>query len=357
MVAFAALLVLIVGGLLLGGSDDDRRSGGPEDGDEPSTTLERSTSTTRPATTTSSTSTTAVLGPILPGSSGAAVLVQSDPTGRWTWLDLDTGLLRRVEVPTEDPYNVVAARGGVVAVLGGGDAVYVPLPEGEHVELGRADLVVSSGLPDAVWLVRMGTGRELPGGTDTSAQLVGLDGSVRADLTVPQLTYPAGGTADGLVFTAGGRIYLARSEGVQQLGVGEALAVEDPFVVVVACDERAECAPEVIDIRTGRRRTVPGVGNPHQYGIGVLVSPTGEVAVTDYDGARGLSVYDASGRLAGASAGYLAELPMRWLPNGAGLVAAGQPLAIVRPDGEGGLVREVIKGVDLRPDLVFVIPG
>lgn len=356
VVALVAVALLVVGGLLLGGGDDGARSGRPQDDEASGSTVRPGTSTTRPrATTTASTSTTAVLGPILSTPSGAAVLLYSEATGRWRWLDLDTGLLRSVEVTGDDPYSVVPVGGGVVA-LQSGEAVFVPLPEGEPVGMGPVDHIISAALPDAVWLVRMGTGRGLPGGTETAADLVGLDGEIRATVSVPQLTYATGATGDGLVFTAGGRTYLARPEGIQPLGVGEALSVADPFVVLLACDDRARCAPEVIDTRTGRRRSLRGAHTPHQYGTSVVVSASGEVAVTQYDQARGLSVFDASGRLIGTSAGYLADLPMRWLPGGEGLLAAGQPLAIIRADGSGGLVRVPIEGADLRADLFFVIP-
>lgn len=357
MVALAALALLVVGGLLLGGGDDSSRDGASQDDDESSTTLPRSTSTTRQRpTTTSSTSTTAVLGPILPVQTGAAVLAWSDATGRWTWLDLDTGLLRPVEVRSDDAYSAVPVRGGVV-VQQDGEAAFVPLPEGEQVELGPSDQVVSTGLPDAVWLVRIGTGRGLPGGSETTARLVGLDGEIRVTVAVPQLAYAAGATADGLVFTAGGRTYLAGAEGVRPLGVGDTLSVADPFVVLLACDERAECAPEVINTRTGRRRTLRGVSSPHPYSVSVIVSSAGEVAVAQHEDERGLSVYDTSGRIVGRSAGYLADVSVRWLPGGAGLVAAGRPLSIVRPDGAGGLVSQLIQGVRLSADLVLVIPG
>jgi len=254
-------------------------------------------------------------------------------------------------VPTDDAYSAVPVHGGVV-VPRGGVAVYVPLPEGEHVELGPADQIVSAGVSDAVWLVRFGD--PSGGGAEPAARLVGLDGGVRATVVVPQLTYATGATPDGIVFMAGGRTYLARPEGVQQLGAGETLSVAGPFVALLTCDERADCAPEVIDTRTGRRRSAPG--RQPQVGISALVSPTGALAVAQHEQERGLWVYDASGRLVGTGAGYFADLSMRWLPDGSGLVAGTQQLSIVRPDASGGLIREPIPGVDVQADLVFVIP-
>lgn len=353
-VALAALALLIVGGLLLGGGDD-ATSGRPQDGDGPTTTARAST-TTRPRTATTSTSTTVVLGPILPEKTGAAVLLYSESTGRWAWVELDTGLVRPVEVPSDDAYSAVPVRGGVV-VQREGDAVFVPLPEGEEVVLGTAEQLVSAGLPDAVWFVQLGMGAGPPGTADSTARLVGLDGSVRATVGTPQLFYATGATRDGLVFTSGGRTYLARAEGIEQLGVGDVLAVADPFVVILTCDEQAVCGPEVLDTRTGRRRALEGASSRHQYGISVTVSPAGEVAVAQRDQERGLTVYDASGRIVGTAAGYLADVPLRWLPGGAGLVGAGRPLSLIGSDGAGGLVSRFVTGVDFSADVVFVIPG
>lgn len=358
VVAIAALALLVVGGLLLGGGDDAGR-GGSEGDDEPSTTERPSTSTTRPRTTTTpSTTTTVVVGPILPEPTGAALLAYSESTGRWTWIELDTGLVRPVEVRSDDAYSAVGVRGGVV-VLRAGRAVFVPMPEGEEVVLvpEAADQLVSADLPDAVWVVQMGTGGGLPGSTETTARLVGMDGDVRATVAVPQLTYAVGATREGLVFTAGGRTYLARPEGVAQLGVGEVFSVADPFVVLFTCDERAVCAPEVVDTRTGRRRTLRGVQSPRPYAISVLVSPTGSVAVARHEGERGLTIYDASGGRVGTAPGYLADVPLRWLPGGAGLVSAGRPTSIIRPDGAGELVGQPIPGVSSQADVVLVIPG
>ena len=356
LVALAVLLVVVVGGLLLGGGDDRRRSGTPQDGREASSTLRRSSSSTTSsrAPTTAPTSTTVVLGPILPASSGAAVLIESDSTGRWTWLDLGTGVLRSVEVPTDEPYNVVAVRGGVVARRDG-SAHYVPLPEGDVVDLGPAEQILSAGRPDAVWLLRFGEGGT--GGTAPTVRLAGLDGGVQASFAVPQMTYANGATNDGMIFTAGGRAYLARADGVHELGVGDPLSVAGPFVVLLTCDDRAECTPDVIDTRSGRRRPARGSHDPPASDISALVSPTGAVAVARHQRDRGLSVYDASGRLLGDAPGYLADLTMQWLHDGSGLVAATQQLSIVRPDGDGGLVRQPIRGVDLQPDVVLVIPS
>jgi hypothetical protein len=231
------------------------------------------------------------------------------------------------------------------------------LPEGEPVDLGPADQVVSAGLPDSVWLLRSGSGSGLPGESGTAARLVGLDGSIRATVAVPQLSYAFGATAEGLVFSAGGRAYLAGPDGVEQLGVGEVLSVADPFVVLFTCDEELRCAPEVVDTRSGDHRSLPGIPSPYQYSISILVAPDGRVAVTRYDGERGLTVYDAAGKVVGSAQGYLADANVRWLPGDAGLITA-QPLSIIRPDGAGGLVRVPIEGADdLRSDLVLVIPG
>jgi hypothetical protein len=358
-VAVVALAALVVAGLVLGGGDDDPTSAPPQDRAS-STTLERaSTSTTRPrSSTTSSTSTTAVLGPILPQATGGALVIPDQSSRWWTWLDLDSGMRREVDVRlgVDDAYSAVPVRGGLVLPRGG-NAAFMPLPEGEPVDLGPADQVVSAGLPDSVWLLRSGSGSGLPGESGTVARLVGLDGSIRATVAVPQLSYAFGATAEGLIFSAGGRAYLAGPDGVEQLGVGEVLSVTDPYVALLTCDEEVRCAPELLDTRTGQRRSLPAIPYPYPYGVSVLIAPDGRVAVIRYDQVEELTVYAASGNVVGSAEGSLANGNVRWLPGDSGLVTA-QPLSIVRPDGAGGLVRVAIEGADdLRADLVLVIPG
>jgi hypothetical protein len=359
-VALAAVAVLLVAGVVLGGGDDDP-SGAPQEDSEASTTVERpSPSTTRPRpTTTSSTSTTVVLGPILPEPAGAGLLLagESGGTWRWTWLDLDTGLRRGVELRADDAYGAIPVRGGVVLPRGGA-AFFQPLPEGPLAELGSADQVIAAGLPDAVWLLRSGTNSGLPAESGTSARLVGLDGSVRATVAVPQLSYAFGATSQGLVFTAGGRAYLARPDGVQQLAVGEVLSVADPYVVLYTCDEDAVCAPEVLDTGTGRRHSLPPIPSPYQYGTSAFVSSSGEVAVASYQQQPSLTIYDASGRTIGTSVDFFLSGEVRWLPGHAGLVTALHPgVSLIRSDGAGGLTWDRIEGVaDVLADLVFVIP-
>ena len=359
ILALAAVAALVLAGILLDDGDDAATSGGPRDehdGTTPAKSERSTTSTTRPrATTTSSTSTTLVLGPLLPSPIGASLLVtrQTDP---WPFVDLDTGLRQDVRSGTPDPYSAVPVRGGiVVAGRGTTSFVYQPLPEGDPVELGEAGQVVASGLPDAVWLVSGAFDVGDDGGA--TAQLVGLDGQVRRTVSTSALTWPLGGTPEGLVFMAGGRTFLATEDGVHLLANGEALAVAGAFVVVLTCDDKASCIPVVVDSSTGRSHPLPDASVDYRYGETVIAADDGRVAVLQFGRATELVIYDAAGHLVGSGQVYV-QGDLRWLPGGGGLVGLGSVgLGHVVADSNGELELVPFVGMeDAHGEQVLVIP-
>jgi hypothetical protein len=359
----AAVVALLVGGLALNGEDDgggplaEEDDDGGADREEPSA-RDRTSTTRRPAsTTTSSTSTTVVAGPVLPVQTGAALLVSSSGDG-WTWLELDTGLTREVNLRTTDPYALIPMRGGV-ATMRGASAEFQPLPEGEPVVLGPANQIVASGSPDTVWLIRS----SFDGPTSEDAEAVLVDGRGRQLSGTVRLPagYANGGTARGLVFSRSGRTYLAEESGIRPLAVGEALSTNASSVVVLACDDAAVCAPEIVDVATGRAHRFATVANAFEMGVSVTLSDGGDhLAVLTYNGrGQSLQVYDRDGRVVGAIDDLAVQNQIRWLPDDLGLVAylADSGIAWISISADGARI-EPIGAFErrYRDEFVFVIP-
>lgn len=359
MVAIAT--ALLVGGLALGGGDGG--GGRPREGDGGQRDeLKRpaggasSTTSRASSTSTSSTTTTLLSGPVFPRETGAALLL-SDTSTEWTWLDLDSGLRRDVRVAVGDPYSVYPVRGGIVS-LRGETAEFQPLPEGELRRIGRANQILPSGSPDTVWLVR--TSFEGPSLEGAEAVLVDLEGNARSGAVQLPASYPIGATERGLVFSRGGRTYLAEESGVRPLAQGEALGSNRSSVVVLACDDDAVCAPEIVDVATGRVVRLAPIPNPFELGVSVLLSDAGDrLAILTYYGAgQSLAIYDLSGQVIGTVDDLAVQNPPRWLPDDLGLVAAVAGSGVVRISvADGGAFVEPITALDGQfGDFVYVIP-
>ena len=361
-----AAAALVVGGLALGGGGDD---GGGERGlpreerdnrlrDDLKPPAVGATTTTPRATSTSTSSTTTTLltGPVLPVQTGAALLL-SDTSTRWTWLDLDSGLVREVVVRVDDPYAVHPVRGGIVA-LRGETAEFQPLPDGEVVRLGRADQLLSSGSPDTLWLVR--TAFDGPSLEGSEAVLVDLQGNERSGIVHLPASYPVSATERGLVFSRGGRTYLAEESGIRPLALGEALGSNGSSVVVLACDDEAACAPEIVDVATGRAVRLAPIPNPFELGVSVLLSDTGDrlAIVTYYGSGQSLAIYDLNGRVIAGIVDLAVQNLPRWLPDDLGLVARVVGSGVARISiADGGAVVEPISALDGQfGDFVYVIP-
>lgn len=365
LLAVVAAVAVLAGGIALGGGDDEQAGFPPREerdnrkrDDLKPPPVGGVTSTTRPstATTAPTTTTTYVPAPVLPVSTGAAVLL-ADSTSTWTWVDLDSGERIDVQVGTTDPYGVVAVSGGVVG-LTSGSAQYHPLPLGIPVALGPADSILASGSPDAVWLIR--TTFDGPTMVGAEAVLVDLQGNERHGPIAVPAAYPIGGTDEGLVFSRGGRTYLADESGVRPLALGEALRTNRTSVVVLACDDRAECAPEIVDIATGAVRRLAPVPNPYEMGISVLLSDEGDLAIVSYRGdGQALQVYGAAGQIV-AEIDVTSQSEPRWLPAGMGLVApANDGSGVVRLsliEGGGVLAEPVVAFAGEYGDFLYVIP-
>jgi hypothetical protein len=336
VVAIAAVLAI---GLAVDGSDDPSATDGAVDGERSTTTSTATTSTTEPRRTTTTPVTSPATGPVFEEETGGAVLVLGSYTiTRWAWIDLDTGTRGSIEVDSTDGQSGVAVRGGVV-VMGPGGAMYRPVPEGPGVSLGRAEQIVGSGDPYAVWLL---TGPP-DGAGHWTARLVDLAARERAVVSVP-VPYVTGGTETGLVFAAGGRVYHATPEGVRPIATGEAVASTAGQAVVLVCDDQAECALERIDVLTGHSLRYEPLLDPFRNGYTAVPGPRGAMAVVVYGPAEPtLTWFDATGRQVGSvEVPRITGTPV-WLPGDLGLLVPSDPVLQRVRVVEGGLTLEPVE--------------
>jgi len=191
--------------------------------------------------------------------------------------------------------------------------------------------------------------------------LVDLEGNERSSTIQLPAAYPIGGTDRGLVFSRGGRTYVADESGVRPLALGEALRSNRTSVVVLSCNDQAVCAPEVVDIATGRSHRLAPIMNPYEMGINVLLSDDGGIATVTYEGSgQTLQIYGAEGQVVGTVEHLSSDSEPRWLPGGLGLVTIGHrgSRGVVRISWtDGGAVVEPVTALDGQfGDFVYVIP-
>lgn len=340
----AAVAAALAIGLAVDGSDDGSATGGERRASTTTTTESRRTTTT-PVTV-------AGTGPVFEEETGGAVVLLGNQTTRWTWVDLDTGTRGAVEINGYDGPFGVAVRGGVV-VQGPGGAMFRPVPEGPAVPLGPADQIVASGDPDAVWLL---TG-PADGAGDSTARLVDLAARERAVVLLP-VRYVVGGTENGLLFAAGGRVYHATPDGIRPIATGDVVGSAADQAVVVACDDRAECALERIDVVTGHSLRYESLVDGYQNGYYTSSpGPGGAMAIIAYGPSEPTLVwFDATGRRVGSvKVARSTGLPV-WLPGDLGLlVPTGRGLQRVRLLAGNVVLEPVERLADVSVENSFVI--
>jgi len=329
---------LLLGGLALGGADDEPSSPTEReerDNRERAEIKPSSTVTTRPRTTTTrppTTTTTIPVGPVFGQPVGASLLAFGN--GRWRLVDLDTGARRELELPSDNPWDGRAVDGGMVLLVGSprqaryynlGADIGEPAP----VDLGPADLVVSAGRSDRVWLIDAGGRFEGQGTLQTAlARLVDLSGTVVRSFEVPG-DYVLGGFDIGLVVVRGGRVYLIDEAGARPIAVGDVYGTTSDSVLVFGCDDRAECGVKLHPVDGGPPVVLQSVDGPIDFGYGVVTGPDGQFAILRYPGGTsggGISFFSADGRLLESSAEDIQPSingELRWLPGDLGLIAPG----------------------------------
>lgn len=337
LLAAGAVMGLLLVGLTLGGNHDGSPGSldAPEERDNRERAALKTTTTTRPRSTTTrppTTTTTIPVGPVFGQPVGGSLLVFGN--GRWQVIELDTGARHELDLPSENPYEARAVRGGAVLLARlRREALYYDLrsgrPDPTPVSLGTADQVVSAGTPDAVWLLDTG-GRSEGGATLPTAQarLVDLTGEVLRSFEVPS-RYAVGGFEAGLVIVRGGRAYLVDEGGVRPLATGDVLGTTPDGLVTFSCDDRADCAIEVRPITGGASVKLETLDGSLDYGYGAITGPDGQIAIVRYPGetfAGGMSFFAADGRRLGDSGETV--MPSfngepRWLPGDLGMVSPG----------------------------------
>lgn len=335
-----ALVAVVLGALLMldgpGPSGDDAT----DEAAEERTTTTRTRQTTS-STTPSSSTTTSTLppGPVLGRTVGATVaFVSGGPGAGLPYVDLDTGAMGELDLGDGEAWSAVAVRGGVVVPTMRG-VQYVPLT-GEPVDLHQGPaLVVSSGTPDAVWVLE---GR---GPSPAAARLVDLSGRLLVGPLQPA-GWVSHGAPDGVVHRRGGRVYLTDEDGTRAVGVGEVFSRSGRWLGLETCDEIGRCALERIDLVSLERTSYgPSAGDGSPWWV--EPSPDGELAVvvvaTDPTGPE-LRVVEAGGAVRwDGEHPTIAASDAAWLPDGSGFV--------VLDEGQvrGLLVAVPVDGVVVEP--------
>lgn len=288
------------------------------------------------STSTSSTTSTSLLAgaPLLGRPTGWHLVVPGGdgaPTTRV--VDLDTGEVSTLRGPVLGP----GRPDGVFTRAAGGPVVWRPFPfeRATGVELGSADLVLSTPGSDLAWLV---------GPPALPARLVTLAGGSVAAATIvrsvdlPPATTAVGITGAGLVVDGAGDAFVLRADGFHELADGRPVAVLGGEVLVQRCETELRCTIVAVDAETGVSRIVPGleggvvdvVGPAHPDGrlMATVADPTFGVLLLGRGTPRPV-VPDGTnfGALAGAA----------WSPDGALLfVPDVDGVRVVDPFGDGG---------------------
>jgi hypothetical protein len=388
--------VVVVGAVLVAGlalGDRDEGTGAPKEERDNRDRAELKTTTTvdrsGPTTTRSTTTTSIPLGPVFGEPVGVSLVVLSANGVTGTIVDLDTGARAEVRISSNDPYGSIPVRGGLVVVQQG-SAEYLPLEPPSlatvvtdaeaagpveareaaeaaaaaaaeearstlgAIRLGDADRVIASGSPDSVWLIR--EFYEDPSQPGARAQLVDLAGRSLTEVVYVPVGYPMAATDEGIVFTVGGRVYLAGEGGVQPLMVGEVLDAAAGRIAVLTCDDEAVCTPEVRDMATGRSTRFESIHDPYQFGIGVTLSSAGALAVLWYQGET-YRLYDSNGQELGSIDGISSQGEPAWLPGDLGVLVAGPAGLRWVARTRDGLVSQEPPALDgLYGDIIYVIP-
>lgn len=303
----ALVLAALVGAALAfdGGSADE----GTVASTTTTTTRRTTTVTTRPPTTTTTFPVGPVLSPTVEG-----ILVLGSTGNAWPWFDVATGEHGSVEVDTVDGWSALAVRGGIVT-LEQQEAVFHPIPSGAPVVLGAASQVFAGDDDTAVWLWPS-QGSE----PEVRAVLVDLAGRPLDEVVVPQ-PWVSGSTVGGLVFNAGGRVYLAGSGGVRPIGQGEVHGVGAGGVVVRTCSDEGRCGFRRIDPSRGTE-TILELEGDIAFGLDVTVAPDGRMVAVPYgpDESFGAQAFAADGRPLGLVTDDSPQGRPVWLPGDAGLL-------------------------------------
>ena len=234
-------------------------------------------------------------------------------------------------------------------------------------ELARLNDLVPAG-PDRFWAIGWAFGQ---GSTRRYATMTSADGSALSEAAEIPDDRPVAGSAHGLLYNAGGRMFLVGAGGNSDLGPGVALTAWDTTLAYLSCDELAECSVVVRDLDSGETSgsyAVPSSAAVRgRDGVTVAIGSQGSLALVPVQ-LDGLAWGGSGGVLSTtltlwSEGGPAAEVAVQspkvgpvWLPDGGVLMLTSRGL--VRFDQhEGELVEMVASG--LRPGretALFTLP-
>ena len=258
-------------------------------------------------------------------------------------MDLDTGMAQAYPetggVPGDYDHRLTPLEHGV-AFPGGDTARFLPWAlDRPSRSVGEAWIYVPSGRTNRLWLVaddRASGGDGYP----ESVTEVEWTGEVTVPaVPLPAGSWPLGGVGDGVVIDVGGRLadlalFLPEEGRLRPLG-GDQLVTAHGDQVVMTVPREDGVRLQLLDVRTGRRRTVD-VG---RYPFNSALSPDGRrlamwIAGPGSTGPGFLQVVDwTTGEVEdvdGSAAGQYGDVA--WSPDGAWV------FALTNGDGDGGAI-------------------
>ena len=248
--------------------------------EQPPTPTVSATSSLRPPTTAPSSSAST-------GTAGPSTVVVGHPllgvTGGWNLFGLGPGVMVRIEMArgrVETTPVPSLGSGAPLSFVAGSDRVLIRpidavagyvIPDGAPAEQAKGALA-SGGFvfrgpdPAHVWV---------QAGTETKPvmSLVGLDGSSSGtpSIPIPPDMSPFGVQTDGsgsLIFQGTSGSYAASGATLRRITTGRVVAAWPDGWLVGECDDQHRCSTEVIDRRTGTRRTLgPDLGPNALLGV------------------------------------------------------------------------------------------
>lgn len=301
-----------------------------------------------------------------PGADEGALLVYGE--GRWTIVQLATGVRRLAALPADEAFDGVVVERGVVVLDHTTGALYYDLseqptgptfvdrPQRRAVRLGPADAVLPADRSDQVWLVHSrGTPRAPLLDGVVRASLVDLHGTVLRRIEVEGAEV-LDASAAGVTVARDGQVLVVDERGSRQLAEGSVRAARHGMAVVEACDGDASCRWELVDAVAGDRHLLGEGSSPARVDLSRASDGRLAVAVIGPDGPT-VTIFGAGGEQgATVPVAGLRAVP-QWLPGDLGLlVASGDVQRLTVPSGRPEVV--ALRGLDDLPaEVALVIPA
>jgi hypothetical protein len=340
--AGGAVIAAVVVGMFAGGGGgdaaNDRPRGTTTSGTAPTTTT--ATSIIPTVTLPGALLSEAPLDGTWPDLAGARLLrwAQSGPA---ELLDPAQALTSQVRLATRGSITRIVPRLDGAVIVAGGRAVYHPQVPGTAgvVDLGPADVALSSDSISAVWLV---TGTEGEGARPTVQEVDVLSGPTSVAVSLPTDVQPVAGVDGGLLVRGpDGGYVIGRGGEARRITSGAVVDASITTALVRGCDEALRCGYRLLDVRNGAEREV-GIDSTLTWWETHL-SPTGTASASighDNDHGWRLVIVDfTTGRRHDHVLSTAGSPPptasVTWSPDGRWLIMGRQDgLSFFRPDAD-----------------------